>query len=83
MKYTEPYREKYRSRARMTTTDPYDVQTIYTPAGSKDVLRLCDAVDTLTVLVEDAVLWLGNTSKDSPAHSEMLRNRMNMILMRL
>ena len=82
MKYTQKYREKYapRDKVKLFGT-PGDVMGKWTPAGSKDVLRLCDAVDAMTMLMENTIIRLRyEYAKQFPQET---RDRMNMILMRL
>ena len=68
MKATDEYRVKY-------------AKTTRTPAGHDDINRLCDAVDRLTQVIEDAILYLG--PEDKFFRDQKLRDRMNMILMGL
>ena len=68
MKATNKYRAKY---AKTTTT----------PAGHDDIYRLCDTVDRLIHVIEDAILYLG--AEDKFFRDQKLRDKMNMILMGL
>jgi hypothetical protein len=69
MKATDKYRVKYASITR-------------TPAGHDDIYRLCDTVERLTQVIEDAILYLDGP-EDKFFRAQKLRDRMNMILLGL
>jgi hypothetical protein len=52
-----------------------------TPAGHDDIYRLCDTVERLTQVIEDAILYLG--AADKFFRDQKLRDKMNIILMGL
>ena len=73
MRSTEKYREKYKPKDALFGARR--------PAGHDDIHRLCDAVDRLTQVIEDAILDLG--PEDKFFMDQKLRGKMNMILMGL
>jgi hypothetical protein len=75
MEVTDEYREKYEPRIKGNSYK-------WTPAGHDDINRLCDTVDRLTQVIEDAILYLDGP-EDKYFRAQKLRDRMNMILLGL
>ena len=76
MKATDEYRDKYAKK------QGYKTKELWTPAGHDDINRLCDAIDRLKLIIEDAILYLDGP-EDKYFRAQKLRDRMNMILLGL
>ena len=79
MEVTDEYREKY---AKKLVERGQPIKRLRTPAGHDDINRLCDAVDRLTQVIEDAILYLDGP-EDKFFRDQKLRDKMNIILMGL
>ena len=74
MKATDEYRDKYKPKDALFGARK--------PAGHDDINRLCDAIDRLKLIIEDAILYLDGP-EDKYFRAQKLRDRMNMILLGL
>jgi hypothetical protein len=79
MKATDKYRQKY---AKSLIEQGQPIKRLRTPAGHDDINRLCDTVDRMKMVIEDAILYLEDTD-EVRMRAEQISNRLNMILLGL